>query len=627
MKEKINQIINRYSADRNRLMDILLDIHEVQGYVDKDDIKLLAETLEISMAEINETVSFYHFFSDKPRAKYNVFLNKGITAQMSGRKAVKEAFENSCGVAFGQVSDDGMFGLNDTSCIGMNDQDPAALINDVVFTNLTAYRVEKLISGLREGKELNQVIYESYGDGHNADPDVQSMVYNHIRKGSILLNNDYQRFEVLQKELKKHSPQDVIQIIEDSNLRGRGGAGFPTGMKWRFGRLVEGEHRVIICNADEGEPGTFKDRVMLTEFPDLVFEGMVIAAYATGADLGLVYLRYEYKYLLKYLNKILAEMREQNLLGKNINGVKEFNFDIRIQLGAGAYVCGEESALIESLEGKRGEPRDKPPFPVEKGYKEYPTIVNNVETLASAVRILKNGAEWYSSFGTKDSTGTKLLSISGDCKFPGIYEVEWGTSITEVLEMCGADEVQAIQVGGPSGMLIGPHDFDNLTSSELMKWHKPSGMMVAEKFFDRKLSYSDLPTGGSMIIFNNERELLRDVVMNFMDFFIEESCGSCSTCRNLPFIMKKKLEKILNGHGVRQDIDDLLSWGKTLKVSRCGLGQTAGNPILTSILNFRHLYEQHVQAMADYDNLFDITKSVEAANKFVGRKTEFHQSN
>jgi len=441
-----------------------------------------------------------------------------------------------------------------------------------------------------------------------------------------LLNNDYERFDIINNELSKYSPQDVIQIVEDSNLRGRGGAGFPTGLKWRFGSRVENEHRVIICNADEGEPGTFKDRVMLTEFPDLVFEGMVIAAYATGADIGLVYLRYEYKYMLKFLNRILSEMRDNKLLGKNIKGIKDFNFDIRIQLGAGAYVCGEESALIESLEGKRGEPRDKPPFPVEKGYLQLPTIVNNVETLASAVRIIKNGADWYKQFGTKDSSGTKLLSVSGDCKFPGIYEVEWGTSIGDVIDMCGAENIQAIQVSGPSGTLIGPCDTDNTNSSDLMKYYQNAGIGT-EKFSDRKLSYSDLPTGGSMIIFNNERDILRDVVMNFMDFFIEESCGSCSTCRNLPFIMKEKLEKILNGHGVRQDIDDLLSWGKTIKVSRCGLGQTAANPILSSILNFRHLYEKHVQAMADFDNTFDIIKSVEAANKFVDRKTEFHHSN
>jgi len=626
MKEKILQIVSNYAADRSRLMDILLDIHDMQGYVDDANIEVLAVQLGLSEAEVNETISFYHFFTKTPRGKFTVYLNNSITAVLRGRDAVKIAFEEACGTSFGSVSEDGLFGLFDTSCIGMNDQGPAAIINDRIFTNLTVYRVKELVKDIKKGKDLKDLTYEGNGDGNNSDKDVQAMVQNNIRKGMILLNKNYEKYEVLRNDLTKHSPEEVIQIVEDSNLRGRGGAGFPTGLKWRFGRRVDGEHRIIICNADEGEPGTFKDRVMLTEHPDLVFEGMIIAAYATGADIGLLYLRYEYKYLLKFLNRVLDEMRAENLLGDKINGIKDFNFEIRIQLGAGAYICGEESALIESLEGKRGEPRDKPPFPVEKGYLNFPTIVNNVETLASAVKIVKNGADWYKGFGTKDSLGTKLLSVSGDCRFPGIYEVEWGTSIREVIEMCGAEDVQAIQVGGPSGVLIGVKDVDNLGATDLMKWYKPSGMMVAQKIYDRKLSYSDLPTGGSIIIFNNSRDLLREVVMNFMEFFIEESCGSCSTCRNLPFVMKQKLEKIIDGHGVRQDIDDLLSWGKIIKVSRCGLGQTAANPILSSILNFRDLYEKDVKAMTDFDNIFDIEKSVEAANKYLGRKTEFHHN-
>ncbi len=626
MKDKIIEITSKYKDDRGRLMDILIDIHDLQGYVDDTNIEVLAERLGMSEVEVNETVSFYHFFTKTPGAKFNIYLNDAITACLRGRKEVKEAFEKECDTTFGSVSEDGIFGLFDTSCIGMNDQGPAAIINNKIFTNLTPYRVRKLVADLKAGKSLDEATYESTGDGNNSDPDVQAMVFNNIRKRSIILNYEHESYDVIKNRLSEYSPEEIIQIVEDSNIRGRGGAGFPTGLKWKFGRRVEGDHRVIICNADEGEPGTFKDRVLLTEFADLVFEGMVIAAYATGADIGLLYLRYEYRYLYKYLNRILNEMRSNNLLGKNIAGIKEFNFDIRIQLGAGAYICGEESALIESLEGKRGEPRDKPPFPVEKGYMNYPTIVNNVETLATVVRIVANGAEWFNSFGTKDSLGTKLLSVSGDCKFPGIYEVEWGTSIREVIEMSGAEDVQAIQVGGPSGVLIGVKDVDNLGTSDLMKWYKPSGMMVAQKIYDRQLSYSDLPTGGSIIIFNNKRDLLKEVVMNFMDFFIEESCGSCSTCRNLPYVMKLKLQKILDGHGVRQDIDDLLSWGKIIKVSRCGLGQTAANPIVSSILNFRHLYEEYVQAMADYDNIFDMEKSVEAANAFVGRKSVFHHS-
>ncbi len=623
-KKEIDQILSQFGQDKTRLMDILLSIHSLQGYVSREDMQVLSGSLGISLAEVQETASFYHFFSQHKRGKYNIYLDNSITAVMKGRQKVKEAFEEFCGIPFGTVSPDGLFGLFDTSCIGMNDQEPAAIINDKVFTNLTPYRVQQLVKGMREGLTVDALMYEDYGSGNNADPDIRAMVNNNIRKKSIILKKDYTSFGLLKSGFRDLSPEEVVEIIEASNLRGRGGAGFPTGLKWRFGRRTEGKHRVIICNADEGEPGTFKDRVMLTEYPELVFEGMVVAAYATGADIGLLYLRYEYKYLLSFLNRKLEEMRKAHFLGNNIAGIEGFHFDIRIQLGAGAYVCGEESALIESLEGKRGEPRDKPPFPVEMGYLGYPTIVNNVETLATAVKILFHGAEWYSGFGTKDSLGTKLLSISGDCRYPGIYEVEWGTSIREILAMSGAEDVQAIQVGGPSGMIIGMKDAGNMNNSELMKWYKPSGMMIAEKFFDRRLSYSDLPTGGSIIIFNNSRDLLGEVVMNFMDFFIEESCGSCSTCRNMPLVMKNKLQKILDGHGVSQDIFDLLNWGKVLKASRCGLGQTAGNPILSSIFHFRHLYEQRIQSLTQFDSGFSLEKATEETRKYVHRKPVFH---
>ncbi len=622
--EKIYQILSKFDQDKTRLMDILLSIHEDQGFVSADDMRKLSESLGISYAQVQETATFYHFFSNTPKGKYNIYLNNSITSVLKGRAAVKEAFEYYCGTAFGSVSEDGLFGLFDTSCIGMNDQEPAAIINDKIFTNLTPFRVKQLVDDMRKGLSAEELMYEDFGSGNNADPDIRAMVTNNIRKKSIILKKDYEPFSFLTSKLKTMSPEEVIAEIEASNLRGRGGAGFPTGLKWRFGRRTAGKHRVIICNADEGEPGTFKDRVLLTEYPELIFEGMVVAAYATGADIGLLYLRYEYKYLYHFLNRKLTEMREKNFLGESIAGMDGFDFDIRIQLGAGAYVCGEESALIESLEGKRGEPRDKPPFPVEKGYLGYPTIVNNVETLATAVKILHHGAAWYSSFGTKDSLGTKLLSISGDCRFPGIYEVEWGTTLREIVAMSGAEDVQAIQVGGPSGMIIGMKDVNNMDNSELMKWYKPSGMMIAEKFFDRKLSYSDLPTGGSIMIFDNSRDLLSEVVMNFMNFFIEESCASCSTCRNIPLLMKNKLQKIIDGHGIRQDIYDLLNWGKILKASRCGLGQTAGNPILSSIFHFRHLYEQRIQSLTQFDSGFSLEKATEASRKYLNKKPVFH---
>lgn len=587
--------LQKYQKNQERLMDILIDIQAEQGYIADDDKILIARALGLSKADVEQTCSFYHFFASSPRGKYTVYLNNSVVACMMGRDEVAKAFEKEAGCKFGKVTKDGLIGLFDTSCIGMSDQEPAALINGVVFPRLTPFRVKELVCDMRAGKKVKEMFTEGLGDGVNSK--IGSVVQNNIRKVGPVLDPSYSPPHVLNTLLPRMTPEQVIDEVKKSYIRGRGGAGFPTGIKWEICRKAAGEKKYIFCNADEGEPGTFKDRVILTERPGLLFEGMIIAGYAIGATEGILYVRYEYKYLQEYLEEVLKTFRENNWLGKNIAGIKGFNFDIRIQYGAGAYVCGEESALIESAEGKRGEPRDRPPFPVEKGYLGYPTVVNNVETLCSVVKILLNGAEWYRSMGTKESSGTKVLSISGDCRFPGVYELEWGFTINDILSMAGAgDDIQAVQVGGPSGSMIGPDEFD------------------------RVLCYSDLATGGSIIIFNKKRDLLRDVVFNFMEFFIEESCGSCSTCRILPVLMTHRLQKILDGHGVKKDIEDLQAWAKPLKFSRCGLGQTAANPILTSIKNFRHLYNERIQRGTDYDTGFDLNKAIEECCEIVGRE-------
>jgi [NiFe] hydrogenase diaphorase moiety large subunit len=323
---------------------------------------------------------------------------------------------------------------------------------------------------------------------------------------------------------------------------------------------------------------------------------MTIAGYAIGAHQGILYLRYEFRYLQAYLERVLQEFRDLNLLGKDIAGKTGFNFDIRIQLGAGSYVCGEETALIESMEGKRGEPRNRPPFPVQIGYLDKPTVVNNVETLCSVAQVIFEGSEWFSSFGTSESTGTKLLSISGDCRNPGIYEVEWGITVQKLLRRTGAKNVQAVQVGGPSGACIDPAQFD------------------------RPIAFEDLATGGSIIIIGKDRDLLRDFVLNFTNFFIEESCGSCGPCRALTVILRNKLLKILNGHGTLQDIDELYTWaGYNRAANRCGLGQTAANPIMTTIENFRELYEELVQTEDTYVSTFDMEAAVAESCEVVGR--------
>lgn len=381
------------------------------------------------------------------------------------------------------------------------------------------------------------------------------------RKG-ILLFSEYERGSGIKKALEK-SREDILFELRESKLRGRGGAGFPTATKWNLVAASSAEQKFVICNADEGEPGTFKDRVLLMEYPELIFDGMVIAGYTIGATKGIVYLRGEYEYMLNFLENYLEEMRRDNLLGKNILGKEGFNFDITIRLGSGAYVCGEETALIESLEGNRGEARNRPPYPVNTGYLGNPTVVNNVETLASVPHIVIKGGEWFRKYGTDKSTGSKLFSVSGDCERPGVYELPWGTKISELLEIVGAKNTKAVQVGGASGICI------------------------PKSQFDRTLAYEDAATGGSIIIFNESRNMLH-VLKNFMEFFVEESCGQCTPCRIGNVKLLEGIEMIEKGEYTFSYINQLKELGRTMQVaSKCGLGQSSPNSFLSILENFK----------------------------------------
>jgi [NiFe] hydrogenase diaphorase moiety large subunit len=361
--------------------------------------------------------------------------------------------------------------------------------------------------------------------------------------------------------------RELLDVVRDSNLRGRGGAGFPTGVKWNLAATANDSEKYIVCNADEGEPGTFKDRVLLSDFSRLFFEGMIIAAFAIGAKKGFLYLRGEYKSFLPGLNKELEDLKKDNYLGKSILGKKDFDFDIEIRLGSGAYVCGEETALIESLEGNRGEPRNRPPFPVNTGFNGHPTVVNNVETFAAVVHIVAKGANWFKKIGTQKSAGSKLLSISGDCQKPGIYEVAYGASLNEILKMVQAKDAKAIQVGGASGTC------------------------VPKKDFKRKIGFEDLSTGGSVIIFNSKRKML-DVAENFLKFFEEESCGQCTPCREGIPVLLEAVELIKKGECDKEYLDDILSLCETMQLaSKCGLGQSAPNALIAILENFKTEYK------------------------------------
>jgi len=598
--EHDKEIILKHRKDPSRLLDIIRDVQARSGRVSAEAVAEIARHLKLSEADVRGVVTFYHFFSLSPRGSAVIYLNDAVTARMKGRAAVARAFEEEAGCRFGEVAPDGLIGLFPTSCIGMNDQEPSAIVNGVVFTNLTAAKARDIVRGLRAGRSAQDLV-TACGDGANQSDLVRAMVSNNIRRRGPVLFGPFESGAAVRKAVSM-KPEQVIDEIKKANLLGRGGAGFPTGLKWDFCRKEKADRHYVVCNADEGEPGTFKDRVILTELARLLFEGMAVAGYAVGAREGILYLRAEYSYLKPYLESVLEALRAERVLGKKIAGSAGFDFDITIKSGAGAYICGEESALLESAEGKRGEPRDRPPFPVSVGYLNQPTTVNNVETLCTAAQILVHGAAWFTSMGTSKSAGTKLLSVSGDCAAPGVYEVEFGLTIQDILNMAGAPEAKAVQVGGPSGTCL------------------------AKSGFQRKICFSDLSTGGSIIIFGPDRDIL-EIVGNFMDFFVEESCGWCTPCRAGNVLLKKKLEKIVNGRGDEQDLKDLEAWGKLVKtMSRCGLGQTSPNPILTTLQNFRELYEAKVRKGADFVADFDLKDAIQDGCSAAHRQPECKES-
>ena len=387
-------------------------------------------------------------------------------------------------------------------------------------------------------------------------------------------------FKAIEKCVKEMKPAEVVDEVKKSGLRGRGGGGFPTGMKWSFCAASPGHHKYLICNADEGDPGAFMDRSILEGDPYCIIEGMMIAAYAIGATGGYVYVRAEYPLAIDRLQKALDVCYEKGYLGKNIQGWG-FDFDLRIKKGAGAFVCGEETALMASIEGERGMPRPRPPFPAVKGLWGFPTNINNVETFANVRHIINKGSEWYASLGTDTTKGTKIFAVTGKVKHTGLVEVPAGMSVRDVIyKVCGGiannRKFKAVQAGGPSGgcipaeVLDTPVDYDSLIKAGAM-----------------------MGSGGLVVM--DETTCMVDVARFFLSFTKMESCGKCVPCRIGLKAMLDILEKITEGRGEMADIDTLLEMGATIKkASLCGLGQTAPNPILSTVKYFRHEYEAHI---------------------------------
>jgi [NiFe] hydrogenase diaphorase moiety large subunit len=546
------------TLERTELLDHLWKVQNAHGHISGEHILACAHALDVSYIEVEGVISFYHFLSRLPTGNHTIYLNRSIVSECKGFERVKEAFEMATGATIGGVDPSGQFGLFETACIGLSDLEPAALIDFHPFTNLNGIKVKEIVAQLKRGA---------------AAADICDQVPDHIRSvpdnDKAILLRDYEHGHSVVK-LREHSPESVIEELKKSGLRGQGGAFFPTGLKWEFCRKEPENPKYIVCNADEGEPGTFKDRVLMNSMPGLLLEGMTTAGYAVGAAEGIIYLRAEYTWMKDKLERTIEHFGKMNLLGKNISGIEGFNFEICVVLGAGAYVCGEETALLNSLEGKRGEPRNKRFFPTQRGYLQKPTVVNNVETFCAAARIMELGADHYLQTGTPTSPGTKLLSVSGDCRLPGIYEIEWGTSVGEILEKCGADRPHFIQVSGPSGECISMDETG------------------------RAIALDDLPCGGSFMIFSRQRDIL-DILRNYTSFFKHESCGLCTPCRAGNFIIERKLDLFAAKLARQSDIEEVRSWGEIMKLTcRCGLGKTAPNALLTAQDKFPEYFESIV---------------------------------
>lgn len=581
LENTITTLLSDSGHAPDRLLQYLCSIQQQYSHIPPAAVTFLAEQLQLTPAQINSVIDFYTFLHHQPRGDYDILFSDSITDRMLGNQPLIHDLCERLGVELAQPSTDGRVTIDVTSCTGICDQGPAMLINGQVISRLDEQRIARIAELVSNGTPLDDW------------PDEFFVVEDNIQRADILLQDQIINGSAIDC-LLRHSSDELLAELDKSGLRGRGGAGFKTAMKWRFCRDAEADTHYVVCNADEGEPGTFKDRVLLHSHADDVFEGMTICAGVIGAEKGFLYLRGEYRYLVDELEQVLQRRRDEQLLGSNILGKQDFNFDIEIHLGAGAYICGEESALIESLEGKRGIPRVRPPFPVTNGYLDKPTVINNVETFLAAAKIVVLGADWFRSLGTEQSSGTKLLSISGDCLRPGIYEFPFGVTINEILEACGAEDVQAVQVAGAAGTTLPPAQFG------------------------RRIAFEDVATAGSLMVFNQQRDLL-EMVRNFAHFFCHESCGFCTPCRVGGALMKDLVEKVAGGHATQYDLEEMKNIGQVMKqASHCGLGATAPNPVLDTLNNFPELYAARL-AHSSYEPAFDLDAALSISREITGR--------
>ncbi len=523
----------------------------------------------------------------------HILICGGTGCTSSGSKSLMEALEAE--LKKNDLQDEVKVVM--TGCFGLCALGPIMIVypEGSFYSRVTEDMVPEIVSEhIIKGRIVKKYLYTDAKEGEEVDATNSLNDTNFYKKQKrVALRNcgvinpeiideyiAYDGYEALGKVLTEMTPADVIKVIKDSGLRGRGGGGFPTGLKWDLAARTVADVKYVCCNADEGDPGAFMDRSILEGDPHAVIEAMAIAAYAVGACKGFVYIRAEYPIAVNRLRIAIEQAREYGLLGNNIFGT-DFNFDMEIRLGAGAFVCGEETALMTSIEGNRGEPRPRPPFPSEKGIFQIPTMNCNVETYANIPQIILHGAEWFGSMGTEKSKGTKVFALGGKITNTGLVEIPMGTTLREVIEDIGGGipngkKFKAAQTGGPSGGCI------------------PASLIDTPIDYDNLVAIGSMMGSGGLIVMDEDNCMV-DIAKFFLEFTVDESCGKCTPCRIGTKRMLEYLNKITSGKGTMKDIDELEELCYYIKAnSLCGLGQTAPNPVLSTLRYFRDEYEAHV---------------------------------
>jgi NADH-quinone oxidoreductase subunit F len=585
---KFKELAGRYPVKRSALIPMMVYAQDQFGFLSDQMLEEIAKRLGLNITQVTETLAYYSMLRRKPAGKYHIQVCTNISCMLRGGNELFQHVKKRLNLENKEVSPTGTFSLEEVECMGACTGAPAMQVNYDFYENLDLDKVDAIFEQLQDGKRPKPVpvISGALHERHPAEVPVISQRFGIPNSHKIDVYMKHDGYQALEKALKQMTPEQIIDEVKKSSLRGRGGAGFSTGMKWGFVPKDSKKPKYVLCNADESEPGTSKDRPLMEMDPHQMIEGMVIAGRAIDSHQGYIYVRGEYRYVLDIVEAAIAEAYAKGFLGKDILGTK-FDFDVAAHTGAGAYECGEESALMESLEGKRGYPRIKPPFPAVVGLYGCPTIINNVETLSTIPAIIRKGGEWYAGLGTPKNGGTRLYSISGHVNRPGIYELPLGFPLRKLIDdvaggMRGGRKLKAVIPGGSSCPLLSAEEID-----------------VAMDYDSVAKIGSMLGSGGTVVM--DEDTCMVDVARRIMHFYAHESCGWCIPCREGTAWLRKMLDRFHEGGGRAEDIPLIGELAQNmLGRTFCPLGDAAALPTMSIVKKWRNEFEDHLQGKCAY---------------------------